>query len=122
MSMQDERRRHIRFEVPLDVTFRPLNDQAPYSAGVIRNFSRSGCCIESGDPETSLKEILELKVRHPQKDMFVNATGDIVWKRPVGGGWLAGVRILEMDKAAKSEILDFAYDIWLEKNLKLSQA
>ena len=116
--MQAERRRYIRFDIPLDVTFRPAEDGTPYSSGTIKNFSRDGCCIESESLNMPLKENLELRVKHPKKDAFIAAKGDIVWKQHVDGTWLAGVRILDMDKEAKSEILDLAYNIWLEKNIK----
>jgi c-di-GMP-binding flagellar brake protein YcgR len=120
--MQAERRRYIRFDIPLDITFKPAEDEVPYASGTIKNFSRDGCCIESKSLDMTLKENLELRVRHPKKDVLIAATGDIVWKQCVNGTWLAGIRILEMDKEAKSEIMDFAYDIWMEKNIKLSSA
>jgi len=120
--MQAERRRYIRFDIPLDVTFRPAEDRVPYSSGTIKNFSRDGCCIESENLNMLLNENLELQVRHPKKDIFIAAKGDIVWKQHVNGTWLAGVRILDMDKEAKSEILDLAYDIWIEKNIKSGSA
>lgn len=116
--MVAERRRYIRFEIPLDVIFRASSDESRYSSGITKNFSRSGCCIETDDLDISLNSSLELQVKHPRRDIFVTATGDIVWKQHVGGKWLAGVVIHEMDKEAKSEILDFAYDIWLEKNMR----
>jgi len=120
--MQAERRRYIRFDIPLDITFKPAKDEIPYSSGTVKNFSRDGCCIESGSLNMMSHENLELRVKHPKKDIFIAATGDIVWKQHVNGTWLAGIRILDMDKEAKSEIMDFAYDIWLEKNIKLSSA
>jgi c-di-GMP-binding flagellar brake protein YcgR len=121
--MLAERRKYIRFDIPLDIIFRPVNNKAPYSFGVIRNFSRHGCCIESNSLDALLIENLEFKVKHPtKKDVYITATGDIVWKQRIDGGWLAGVRILDMDKEAKSEILDFAYEIWLEKNIKPGSA
>lgn len=120
--MLAERRKYIRFDIPLDIVFKPAEDAVPYSSGIIKNFSRDGCCIESKSLNMTLNENLELKVRHPKKDIFITATGDIVWKRHINGTWLAGIRIFNMDKEAKSEILDFAYDIWLEKNIKPGSA
>lgn len=119
--MSIERRKFIRFEIPLDVIFKPSDNSASYSSGITKNFSRSGCCIESGSAHLSLSDNLELKVKHPSKDVFVTASGNIVWKQQLGDDkWLLGLDILDMDKAAKSEILDFAYDIWLENNIKIN--
>lgn len=118
--MSIERRKFIRFEIPLDVIFKPSNE-APYSTGIIKNFSRYGCCIESKGTVLDLMENMELQVKHPSKDILVSASGNIVWKRQLGNDkWLLGVDIIDMDKEAKSEILDFAYDIWLENNLKFN--
>ncbi|RJQ45470.1 MAG: PilZ domain-containing protein [Nitrospiraceae bacterium] len=120
--MQSDRRKYIRFEVPLDVIFKPSRDAVPYSTGITRNFSRHGLCIETTSLDMELNTNLNLMVKHPGKDIFVAATGDMVWKQHVGGKWLAGVNIVKMDKEAKSEILDYAYDVWLEKNINFNSA
>jgi c-di-GMP-binding flagellar brake protein YcgR len=118
--MSIERRKFIRFEVPLDVTFKPSDNSTHYSSGITKNFSRYGCCIESGRTDLSLSDNMELQVKHPHKDILVPASGNIVWKHQLGDDkCLLGVDILDMDKEAKSEILDFAYDIWLENNIKM---
>jgi c-di-GMP-binding flagellar brake protein YcgR len=117
--MSIERRKFIRFEIPLDVIFKPSDNSATYSSGITKNFSRSGCCIESGSTDLSLTDNMDLQVKHPSKDFFVPASGTIVWKQQLGDDkWLLGLDILDIDKEAKSEILDFAYDIWLENNIK----
>ncbi|MBI5741177.1 MAG: PilZ domain-containing protein [Nitrospirae bacterium] len=117
--MQADRRRYIRFDVPLEIIFKPADDAAPYIAGLTRNFSRDGCCIESENRDMTLQS-LELKVKHPISDIYITTRGNIVWQRQVEGKWLAGISIVEMDTEAKSEILDFAYDLWLNKNIRPS--
>jgi c-di-GMP-binding flagellar brake protein YcgR len=119
--MSIERRKFIRFEIPLDVIFKPSDNSSSYSSGITKNFSRSGCCIESGSTDLSLSDNMDLQVKHPCKDFFVPASGNIVWKQQLGDDkWLLGLDILDMDKEAKSEILDSAYDIWLENNIKIN--
>ncbi|RJQ16265.1 MAG: PilZ domain-containing protein [Nitrospiraceae bacterium] len=113
-----DRRKYIRFDVPLNVMFKTDGNGAGYFEGVTRNFSRDGCCIESKNINVKLYETMQLQVKHPTRDMFVSLSGDIVWKQEIKDRCLAGIRLLMMDKEAKSEILDFAYDMWLEKNLK----
>lgn len=120
--MDSDRRKYIRFEVPLDVIFRPADSESAYSVGITKNFSRHGCCIETKSLDLELNANLRLMVKHPLKDIFVAATGDMVWKQHVNGKWLAGVNIVKMDKEAKSEILDYAYDIWLDRNAPFSTA
>ena len=112
--MMHERRKFIRFNVPLDVEFRPLEDTADYSPGTTTNFSREGFCFETLDPHLKLNQILELNIKHPFNQSFVPAQGEIVWMEQAKDKRYAGVLLKEIDKAAKSEILDYAYDIWLE--------
>jgi len=119
--MSIERRKFIRFEVPLDVTLKNSDNSTHYSFGTIKNFSRYGCCIESARTDLSLNDNLELQVKHPHKDILVPASGIIVWKHQLGDDkCLLGVDIRDMNKEAKSEIMDFAYDIWLENNIKMN--
>jgi len=117
--MQADRRRYIRFDVPLEVIFRHADDAAPYLSGLTRNFSRDGCCIESESGDMALQR-LELRVKHPITNIFITTRGNIVWQRHIDGKWLAGVSIVDMDTEAKSEILDFAYGLWLNKNIRPS--
>jgi hypothetical protein len=119
--MSIERRKFIRFEVPLDVTLKNSDSSAHYSFGIIKNFSRYGCCIESVRTDLSLNDNLQLQVKHPHKDILVPASGIIVWKQQLSDDkCLLGVDIRDMNKEAKSEIMDFAYDIWLENNIKMN--
>lgn len=120
--MSIERRKFIRFDIPLDVIFKS-SGEAPYSNGITKNFSRYGCCIESKSTDLTLRDNLELQVKHPRKDIFIPASANIVWKQQVANdNLLLGVTFLEIDKEAKSEILDFAYDMWLENNIKFNPA
>ncbi len=80
-----------------------------------RNFSRQGLCFESEDIDLCLKGFFELSVKHPQEGKPVPILGNIVWTRQVGSKCLAGVALIEMDKEAKLDILDYAYDKWIEK-------
>jgi len=119
--MSIERRKFIRFEVPLDVTLKNSDSNAHYSFGIIKNFSRYGCCIESVKTDLSLNDNLELQVKHPHKDVLVPASGIIVWKQQLSNDkCLLGIDIRDMNKEAKSEIMDFAYDIWVENNIKMN--
>jgi len=117
-NMLAERRKFIRFDVPLDVIFKISDDSTPYSVGTTKNFSRHGCCIESKSADIKLHKNMDIQVKHPTKDIFVYASGNVVWKQQLDNDrCLLGIDIIEMNKEAKSEILDFAYDIWLEKNI-----
>ncbi|MBI5408221.1 MAG: PilZ domain-containing protein [Nitrospirae bacterium] len=110
-----ERRKYIRFEIPLDVIFKRSNNGDRYSEGVTKNFSRDGCCIESRAIDLTMNTPVDLRVRHPLKNVFVSICGDVVWKHQISAGWTAGIKFSDMDKEAKSEILDQAYNLWVER-------
>ena len=115
-GMVSERRRFKRFDVPLDVRFKFAGNTSEYFSGTTINFSREGLCFESTDTVPKLNEPIELKVQVPKKNSFAFVLGDVVWKAQTSSKSLAGVRFSEIDKAIKSEILDYAYDLWVEKS------
>ncbi len=112
--MMHERRKFIRFNVPLDLEFRQLENTVDYYPGKTTNFSREGFCFETTDPQIRLNQILEVNIKHPLNQSVVPAQGEIVWLEQAKDKRYAGVLLTEIDKAVKSEILDYAYDIWLE--------
>jgi hypothetical protein len=115
-NMPDERRDFNRFDVSLDVSFKPTKGSDEYFAGVTKNFSRKGLCFESESFDLELNSPMELKVKLPDQDTFVPVMGKVAWKRPVEDKYLVGIEVKEIDMEAKSRILNHAYDIWVEKN------
>lgn len=109
-----ERRRYMRFDIPLDLKFRTSQRESSFIAGHIRNFSRHGFCFETSSTVPALHKTMDFEIALPDGTRFVSATGDIVWKQTVNEKYFAGIKIREMDKAAKSEILDYGYDRWIE--------
>lgn len=117
--MVSERRRFKRFDVPLGIRFRLfLNNTSDFFSGTTINFSREGLCFESMDNVPQLSEPIELKVEVPNKNCFAYVMGDVVWKEHINTKSLAGVKFNEIDKGIKSEILDYAYDLWVENSKK----
>ena len=114
--MVSERRRFKRFDVPLDVRFKLPSNTSDFFSGTTINFSREGLCFESTDTTPKLYEKIELKVAVPNRDSFAYVLGDVVWKVQINTKSLAGVRFSEIDKGIKSEILDYAYDLWVENS------
>lgn len=109
-----ERRRYMRFDIPLDLKFRTSRQQSSFIEGHIRNFSRHGFCFETSSAVPDLHETMDFEIGLPDGTRFASATGDIVWRHSENEKYLAGIKIREMDKAAKSEILDYGYDRWIE--------
>jgi c-di-GMP-binding flagellar brake protein YcgR len=110
-----EKRKFIRFDIPLSVEFKLSEEAAEYFLGVTRNFSREGLGIVSQNFNLKPKDTIRLRLNLPDKDTFVSVLGNIIWKKRFKAKCLAGVRLREMDKEAKSEILDYAYNLWVER-------
>jgi len=104
----------MRFDIPLDVEFKPSIDADSHCKGTTVNFSRSGLCFETKEHDCNLSDLLELKVKLPKKDDYISVTGELAWKEKFDDSrCLAGISFREIDSEAKSHILDHAYDSWL---------
>jgi hypothetical protein len=114
--MSNERRDFNRFDVSLDVSFKPLKGSGKYFTGVTKNFSRKGLCFESQSFGLELNSPMELKVKLPDQDTFVPVMGKVAWKKHVADKYWVGIEVEEINMEAKTLILNHAYDIWVEKN------
>ena len=101
--MLDDRRKFMRFKILLEVEIKPAKETADYLPGVVINFSRNGFYFVSQDIDFKPKEIVELRVKHPQKNTFV--LGEIVWKKRYYNRCFLGIKSREMDKNTKNNIL-----------------
>lgn len=114
--MLQDRRKFLRFDVPLHVKFKPSKDKLErYVFGTTINFSRNGFCFEVQNIDLKPAESLEFRVMLPSEDAFVPVLGDIVWKKQVDSNSLFGIKFIAMNKDAKWEILDHGYSLWLDK-------
>ena len=112
--MQKDRRKFMRFDIPLEMEFKPSIDANSHSKGTTVNFSRSGLCFETKEHDCILSDLVELKVKLPKKDDYVSVTGDLSWKEKLDDSrCLVGISFKKIDSEAKSQILDHAYDAWL---------
>ena len=114
--MMSERRKFMRFDVSLDVAFKISNGSEKYFTGVTKNFSRNGLCFESDMFGPALKTPMELSVKLPGQDKFVSVSGNVAWEEQFKDKCWIGIELEEMNKEAKSRILDYAYDLWVEEN------
>ena len=108
--MFDDRRKFLRFDVPLKVEIK--KSQEYYSSGVTKNFSREGFSLVAEEFDFEPKNYLEARIELPQQNGFVNVYGEIIWKRQIGDKWQVGIRLSQIDKASKDDILSYAYENW----------
>jgi len=109
-----ERRKFMRFDIPLNVEFKQSTATSDYCSGTTINFSRHGFCFESDAPPLEKASDVELRVQVPGKEVFVPIIGNIVWTQALNNRFLAGVQIRDMNREAKSDILEYCYDTWLD--------
>ncbi len=113
--MLDERRSFKRFDIPLDVEFKISKSSDTYFMGKTINFSRTGLCLESKTMAPDIHEVTEIKIKLPEKDTFTTAVCDVAWQRRADDMCMMGIKLMAMDKEAKDEILQYAYDLWMKK-------
>ena len=54
-------------------------------------------------------------MQKPQEEGTIEACGEIAWKRQMCDGCYFGLRFKDINKVDKSDILDVAYNIWLNR-------
>jgi hypothetical protein len=110
--MLDDRRQFKRFDIVLDVKFRE-RETSDYAAGLTKNFSREGLSFEAKNVDFPQKGILDFQLKHPKEDIFVSLIGNIAWREKDRDRYLIGIKLLEIQKEIKWDILDYAYDRWV---------
>ncbi len=104
----------MRFDIPLDVKFKPSIDADSLSKGTTVNFSRTGLCFKADQLDYKLSDLMEIKVKMPDQHYYISVTGDLAWQEKIDNSQcLAGIIFREIDSEAKSDILDHAYENWL---------
>ena len=113
--MLPNRRSYFRFDVPIKVTIANTKNDGTSLSGTTQNLSRSGLCFETDNTDLQPHDRIELNIEIPDNEASYPLLADVMWKQQVNDRCLAGVKIISMDSEDKSEVLDYAYHIWLNK-------
>lgn len=113
--MLPNRRNYFRFDVPIKLTMETTKNGGSILTGTTKNLSRSGLCFETDNTDIQPDDRVELNIKIPESDASYPLLADVMWKQQVNNRCLTGVKIVSMDNEAKSEVLDYAYDMWLNK-------
>jgi hypothetical protein len=95
--MPESRRKFRRFNLPLEVKFRPTYGAKDYSRGAVTNLSCEGLGLDAHDFRFILYENLEMILTTPVSEGPVSLFGDIVWKKQNGKRCLAGIKFRMKD-------------------------
>ena len=112
--MVDDRRKYIRFEVPLKAELVVRVDVDSVQQGTTKDFSREGLRLTVRNFDLIKGESIDMKIFIPDKKEPIPLRGQIVWSKP-DHNWEVGIKISQIDKEAKSQILDYAYTAWRQK-------
>ncbi|MBN2483521.1 MAG: PilZ domain-containing protein [Candidatus Omnitrophica bacterium] len=115
----DEKRKYIRFEIPLAVEVAVDNKGHLSEKGRITDVSRNGMRLVVNEDVLNEKEEVDLRISLPGKGVLIPAKGEIIWKQSKDDHWEMGLRIISIDKTTKSDILEYAYRMWLENTHRL---
>ncbi len=110
-----ERRRFIRFKVPIRVEFSVKANLELSQEGKIVDFSREGAKIFLPPVSLSKEENIELKTYLPNRTTPISFQAQIRWIKIGEEKAELGLKIIHIDPQDKSEILDYAYKLWREK-------
>lgn len=116
--MEDEKRKYLRFECLVPVEFvrvEGAEDGMEHSQALLDEISREGIrVVMKMDPNFDPGTEVDLKVDIPERRMTTRVCGEVIWVKPKGKLFELGLRIKEMDKTTKSELLDLGYRQWRE--------
>ena len=114
--MPKEKRKFLRFECLLPVELERLTGKDSLKAeATASDFSREGLKLSIDFINLKPGSNLDLKLYCPEKEEFTSLLGGVTWKKWVKGKLEVGIQIKEMDPIKKSEILNWIFPRWLEK-------
>lgn len=115
---QIERRKFLRFEAELIAKVGIKTELEFNEQGLIKDFSREGLRLILTNLSFKPHSPINLNIYLPNKEESIPVLGEIKWTRLNSDNkGEIGIKIKEIDKAAKSEILDYLYNQW-QKRLK----
>ncbi len=110
----DRREEFNRFNVDLRAVMLKQNDRSVY--GEVIDFSRNGLKLVFDEFNQRKNSSINIKIAKPNSTIFISANGRVAWKRNVGGKCEVGLKLCNLPREAKAEILDYAYKNWRKKN------
>lgn len=114
--MDGDRRKFMRFSVSLPVEIVCGNNHET-KLGLIKDFSRFGFRLVYDSCDFQPNSLISFRIKNPLSQRYINASGEVIWKNFLGEKWEAGIYIKELAPEQKTEILEFGFNQWKERNL-----
>lgn len=104
--MVTTKRKFHRFDLPLNVKFRPTHGAVEYATAVTKNISSEGLCLEARAFNFIQFENLELNIQLPKSRASVVLSGDVAWKKQLNGKSLIGIKLKMRNKDAHNKDME----------------
>ena len=114
----EDRRRFMRFLITLKVGAKKEDNERSF--GLVRDFSREGFRAVFDNFDFNVNSYVDLEIQRLSEDVFIPASGEVVWKRPNEGKWEVGFRLKDFPTEQKAEILERGYKDWVREKVCLS--
>ena len=110
--MDKDRRKFIRFDVPLKVEISIKADINYIKEATTKDFSREGVGLVLNDFDLEEGSKIKLKFFLPSLPEPIVSSASIKWAGKVKDKWQMGVKLDDIASADKSQILDYVYEKW----------
>ncbi|MCX6574796.1 MAG: PilZ domain-containing protein [Candidatus Aminicenantes bacterium] len=118
--MAKEKRKYFRFDCPVPVHLIQIEGgKRVVKKATLDEISREGLKLTfSFDLDLRPGSEVDFKLNIPEKRLTSKVLGEIVWSKPKGKKLEMGLKIKDMDKILKSELMDLVYAKWREAKAK----
>ena len=111
-----ERRRFMRFDLPLDLEYRTLTLNPIFGKSLAKDLSKEGIRLNLKQKVTTGTPV-EICLNVPGDNLPVFATGKVAW----ADGLEAGIRFTKIDQQDRARVLEYVYREWLKTNQKIEK-
>jgi c-di-GMP-binding flagellar brake protein YcgR len=118
--MAKEKRKYFRFDCPVPVQLiRIEGGKRVVQKATLDEMSRDGLKLTfSFNLDLRPGSEVNFKLNLPEKRLTSKVIGEIIWIKPKGKKLEMGLKIKDMSKILKSELVDLVYTKWREAKAK----
>jgi hypothetical protein len=118
--MAKEKRKYFRFDCPVSVQLiRIEGGKRVVKKATLDEISRDGLKLTfSFDFNLCPGSNVDFKLNIPEKRLTSKVLGEIIWIKPKGKKVEMGLKIKDMNRILKSELMDLVYAKWRESKAK----
>ncbi len=118
--MGEDKRKYLRFECLLPVEMVEVQGKPAIGIkGKIGNVSREGLgLIFNLGLNFEPGALIGFKMYNPETRKECQVKGEIAWSKLAGNKIEIGMKIVNMDKCTKAQLLELGFNLWRDKKIK----